>query len=43
MKTEQNNIEPENASFPIEVILTWKKDPNACLGDEIIITRIEKI
>ena len=40
---DQNNIDLENASFPVEVILTWKTDPNACMRDEIIITRIEKI
>lgn len=40
---DKNNIGLENAFFPVEVILTWKKDPNACLGDEIIILRIEKI
>jgi hypothetical protein len=40
---DQNNIDLENANFPVEVILTWKKDPNVCLGDEIIILRIEKI
>lgn len=41
--SDQNNIDLKNASFPVEVILTWKKNPNSCLGDEIIITRIEKI
>jgi hypothetical protein len=40
---DQSNIDLQNANFPVRVILTWKKDPNACLSDEIIITRIEKI
>jgi len=39
---DQNNIDLENASFPVEVILSCKKDPNGCMGDEIIILRIEK-
>jgi hypothetical protein len=40
---EQNNINLENASFPIEVILEWKKHPNPTLCNEIIILRIEKM
>ncbi len=39
---EQNNINLENASFPIGVILEWKKHPNPTLCNEIIILRIEK-
>lgn len=32
----------DNPTFPIYVKLDWTKDANACLGDEIIVTRIEK-
>ena len=32
----------ENPTFPIYVKLDWTKDANACLGDEIIVSRIEK-
>jgi hypothetical protein len=39
---EQNNINLENASFPIEVIFEWKEHPNPTLCNEIIILRIEK-
>jgi hypothetical protein len=39
---EHNNINLDNASYPIEVFIKWKKDPHACLDDEIIIMRIGK-
>jgi len=32
----------ENPTFPIYVKLDWNPDPDACLGDEIIVLRIEK-
>ena len=32
----------DNPTFPIYVKLDWTKDANACLGDEIIVSRIEK-
>ena len=32
----------ENPDFPVYVKLDWHEDPNACLGDEIIVNRIEK-
>jgi len=32
----------DNPTFPIYVKLDWQKDPNACLGDEIIVPRIEE-
>jgi len=31
-----------NPTFPIYVKLDWAKDANACLGDEVIVVRIEK-
>ena len=31
-----------NPTFPIYVKLDWTKDANACLGDEIIVSRIEE-
>jgi hypothetical protein len=40
---EQNNINLDNESFPIKVILEWKKHPNPTLCNEIIILRIEKM
>ena len=36
-----SNINLDSATFPIYVKLDWTKDPNACLGDEIIVSRIE--
>ena len=32
----------ENPTFPIYVRLEWANDANACLGDEIIVFRIEE-
>ena len=32
----------QNPTFPIYVKLDWAKDANACLGDEIIVSRIEE-
>jgi hypothetical protein len=37
-----SNIDLDSATFPIYVKLDWAIDPNACLGDEIIVSRIEK-
>ena len=32
----------QNPTFPIYVKLDWTKDANACVGDEIIVFRIEE-
>jgi hypothetical protein len=32
----------ENPDFPVYVKLDWHEDPDACLGDEIIVERIER-
>ncbi len=37
-----SNLNLENPTFPIYVKLEWAKDANACLGDEIIVVRIEE-
>ena len=37
-----STLNPDNPTFPIYVKLDWTKDANACLGDEIIVSRIEK-
>ena len=37
-----SSLNLENPTFPIYVKLDWTKDTNACLGDEIIVSRIEK-
>ncbi|MEM7373151.1 MAG: hypothetical protein AAF587_31295 [Bacteroidota bacterium] len=29
-------------SYPVEVVLEWEVDPNACLGDEILVHSIEE-
>ena len=49
-ETYRFNELPENSTldlnieeFPIQVNIDWIADENACLGDEIIIERIEKI
>src|SRR3970282_2155655 len=39
---DNSNLNLENPDFPIYVKLDWKKDENACLGDEIKILRIQK-
>jgi hypothetical protein len=39
---DKNDINLNEETFPIKVRLSWKKDPNDCLGDEIIILQIEK-
>ena len=31
-----------NAEFPVMVFLDWEKDPDPCLGDEIIVERIQQ-
>lgn len=36
-----SNLDLENPDFPIPVNLDWKMDDNACLGDEILVLRIE--
>ena len=38
-----SNLSLDNPVFPIYVNLDWNPDPNACLGDEIIVTRITEI
>ncbi len=37
---QNSNLNLNNPVFPIHVLLDWNPDPNACLGDEIIVTRI---
>ena len=37
---QNSNLKLDNQVFPVYVKLDWNPDPNACLGDEIIITRI---
>lgn len=37
-----SKLDLENPNFPIAVKLDWLEDPNACLGDEIIVERIER-
>jgi hypothetical protein len=39
---DNSSFNLDNPVFPIYVRLDWTKDKNACLGDEIIILRIEK-
>jgi hypothetical protein len=40
---ENSDIDLSSEEFPIQVHLDWISVENACLGDEIIIERIEKI
>ena len=37
-----SRIDLEDPNFPINVKLDWQKDPEVCLGDEIIVLRIEE-
>jgi hypothetical protein len=39
---DDSRLNLENQAFPIYVKLDWTVDPNACLGDEIIVLRIEE-
>ena len=39
---KNSGLNLDNPTFPIYVKLDWTKDPNACLGDEIIVQRIEE-
>jgi len=39
---DNSKLNLENPNFPIYVKLDWTNDANACLGDEIIVSRIEK-
>jgi len=39
---DNSKLNLENPDFPIFVNLNWMKDPNACLGDEIIVLNIEE-
>jgi len=38
----KSKLNIHNEILPLKVRLNWKKDLNACLGDEIIIMQIEK-
>jgi hypothetical protein len=38
---DNSNFDLENPAFPIYVKLDWAMHTNLCLGDEIIISRIE--
>ena len=39
---KNSRLNLDNPTFPIYVKLDWTKDANACLGDEIIVSRIEE-
>jgi hypothetical protein len=39
---KNSRLNLDNPTFPIYVKLDWTNDANACLGDEIIVSRIEK-
>ena len=36
-----SGLDLTDARFPVYVKLDWQNDPNACLGDEIIVLKIE--
>lgn len=38
----ESNVNLNNAEFPIPVTLDWKKAENPCLGDEIVVLRMER-
>jgi len=40
---EESKIDLQDESFPLRVKLDWKKDPGACIGDEILILFMNKI
>ncbi|MCP4460954.1 MAG: hypothetical protein GY816_23480 [Cytophagales bacterium] len=40
---DKSSINLVSEELPIEVYVDWTLDQNSCLGDEIIIERIEKI
>ena len=37
-----SSIDLNKENLPIYVRLNWKKDPNQCMGDEIVVLEIEK-
>lgn len=37
-----SDLDLTKESFPVKVRLDWQKDPDACLGDEILVSRIKK-
>ncbi|HLG32713.1 MAG TPA: hypothetical protein VI362_06710 [Ignavibacteriaceae bacterium] len=39
---DNNSINLIDVRFPVYVKLDWKNDEEACLGDEIIVLRIDK-
>lgn len=39
---QNSELDLTNREFPVYVKLDWNPDPNACLGDEIIVTRIKE-
>jgi hypothetical protein len=39
---ENSKLNLDNPDFPVYVKLDWTKDPDACLGDEIFVHRIEE-
>ncbi|MBM3434835.1 MAG: hypothetical protein FJY07_01300 [Bacteroidetes bacterium] len=41
--SDGSNIDIQYESFPLKVELQWEKDPQACIGDEIIILFMKKI
>lgn len=36
-----SNVDIENATFPLNVRVTWKTAANRCLGDEIEVLKLE--
>ncbi len=36
-----SNVDLENATFPLNVIVTWKTSSNRCLGDEIDLLKLD--
>ncbi len=39
---EGSSLNLDNAKFPVKVLLDWKKVEDPCMGDEIIVTRIQR-
>lgn len=38
-----SKLDLQNPTFPVYVKLNWHEDPDACLGDEIIVERIVEL
>ncbi|MFN8257278.1 MAG: hypothetical protein U0W24_16400 [Bacteroidales bacterium] len=39
---EKSKLDLSNETFPVDVLINWKKKENSCLNDEIVVLSIQK-